>query len=147
MATPSGTDSPNFQPTLPGSSIRTKSVSSERGKHPVLAHCLYSFQQVPRSIGLHDIPSGPCFQCLPHHLRRVMLRDEQNLRARRPPPEQPTRFETIQPGHSNVKHHYIGLQNIGFVQGLEPVRRFPHYFPPYFPSYNILHPFPPTRCI
>src|SRR5260370_16546349 len=142
MATPSGTDSPNFQPTLPGSSIRRKSVSSERGKHPVLAHCLYSFQQVPRSIGLQDIPSGPCFQCLPHHLRRVMLRDEQNLRARRPPPEQPTRFETIQPGHSNINHHYIGFQNIGFVHRLQPVRRFPASFPPSPPSPPTPPPFP-----
>ena len=58
-----------------------------------------------------------------------MLRNKQNLKARRPLPEQPAHLETVHPGHGYVEDHDVRLQAVGFVQGLNPIRRFSHYLP------------------
>jgi hypothetical protein len=45
----------------------------------MLAYRLYRLQQIPRSIRFHHITPSSGIQSLTHHLRRVVLGDEQNL--------------------------------------------------------------------
>jgi hypothetical protein len=97
----------------------------------MLAYSLYSLQQIARGIRFHNVTPGPRIQGLAHHLRRIMLSNEQNLEARVFPLllNQTTRFQTIHLGHGDIEHDYIGLQTLDFDQGLDPVRRFSDNFP------------------
>src|ERR1700722_3551068 len=56
-------------------------AARERGKHAMLTYRLNSFQQIAGGIRLHNVPSCSSIQRLPHHLRRVMLGDEQNFKT------------------------------------------------------------------
>lgn len=63
--------------------MHTRSIASvERSKYPMLTHCFHCLQQIARRIGLDYVSSGASVQGFAHHLRRVVLSDEQNLKLR-----------------------------------------------------------------
>src|SRR5580700_4558351 len=100
-------------------------------KNPMLTYRLYGLQQIASGIRLHDIPSCSRVQSLAHHLRRIMLRNEQNLETGSYLSllNQPARLQAIHSRHGDVEHNDIGLQSLDLIQGLESVRSFTHNFP------------------
>src|SRR5579863_7046685 len=67
------------------SELNTKvRTSRERRKHAMLAHRLNSLQQIAGGIRFHNVPSCSCIEGFTHHLRRVMLGDEQNFKTSLP---------------------------------------------------------------
>jgi hypothetical protein len=98
----------------------------------MLAHRLYRFQQVTGGIGLYDIPAGAGIQRFTHHLRRVVLGNEQHFHpvALGFLLNQPAGFKAIHAGHGYVEYNDVGFQAVNFFQGFDPIRCFPYDFPP-----------------
>src|ERR1700681_3630386 len=95
----------------------------------MLAHRLYRLQQIPREILFHDVPSSPRSQGLTHHLRRVMLRNEQNFEPGSPLLDQSAGFNTIHSWHRNIEYDDVRLQTADLFQGFDPIGGFTNYFP------------------
>jgi len=89
----------------------------------MLADRLYRFQQIAGSVRLYNISSRTRIQGLPHHLRRVMLGNEQNLETGNLLLllNLPARFQTVHPWHGDIEYHDIGFQNLDFIQSLDSV--------------------------
>ena len=64
-------------------STRSLLPSRQCCKDAMLAHRLYRIEQIAGRIRLHNIPLCPSIQSLTHHLRRIVLRNEENLKTGR----------------------------------------------------------------
>jgi hypothetical protein len=112
-------------------SARSAWASRQRREYSMFAYRLDGFQQVTSCIGLHYITSGTRVKSLAHHLRRVVLGDEQNLKAGLWfSLNQPASLKPIHSRHSYVEHYDIGLQTVNFFERFKPVGSFANDLPP-----------------
>jgi hypothetical protein len=62
-------------------STRGLRATRKRSEDLVLTYRFHGFQQIARSVRLHDITSRTSVQRFAHHLWRIVLSHEQNLEA------------------------------------------------------------------
>ncbi len=108
----------------------------------MLANRFHRREQIARGIRLDNVSPGPSVQGFPHHLRRIMLRNEKNLKLRRLSPQQTACLQTIHSRHGHVQNHYIGIQVFRFFHSLCAVGCFPNDFPSRAPLQESLQPLP-----
>src|SRR5579862_7355406 len=100
-----------FSPKKSTSGLR---AARKRGEHFVLTYRFHGFQQIPRSVRLNNVTPGAGIQRFTHHLRRIVLSYEQNLKARGLLLllNEPAGLQSIHARHGYIEHHDIGMKTL-----------------------------------
>jgi hypothetical protein len=83
----------------------------------MLTHRVDSLQEIASGIRFHNISFGARIQGLSHHLRRIVLSNEQNLKIGSLPLSlnHTACFQAVHSRHSDIEHHNVGLQTLDLL--------------------------------
>jgi hypothetical protein len=95
----------------------------------MLADGFYRRQQVAAGIGLDDVTACSGLERLLHHLRRVMLRDDQDFALRKIFSNLPAGLQAVEFGHADIEHDNIGTRAFCFFYRFESVPGLADDFP------------------
>ena len=84
----------------------------------------HSVQQIVRNRGLDHKPAGAGIKRLAHHLLRIVLGENQDLRAGEASADHARRFQTIQVWHADVHDDEVGTEFVSLIDGVLPVHGF-----------------------